>query len=164
MELFIANRAVVQQVLVLLLFLLSCWKGGGPERACSSVLLAMVVAQLLFRKVAGFSQDFSGMDLWSFALDSFGLVVFVAVALKANRFYPLALAAAQLVAFSSHLASWLVEPVTSLAYYLLYAMPFWFQILILAGGLGRHAYRSTALGRYRDWRPVPPLNARAGYS
>ncbi len=164
LELFLENRSLIQKLLVALLFVLALWRGGAPEKACASILLGMVSLQLVLYELAGLDSDFSNTNLVGIVIDTIGLLAFLAVSLRANRFYPMVLAAAQLVAFTSHLVQMLVEPISSLAYYLLYAMPFWFQILILAGGLWRHAYRASSSGHYRDWRVVPPLRAEAGYS
>ena len=73
-------------------------------------------------------------------------------------------AQSRLGAFMAHIVRLLVEPISSLAYYLLMAMPYWFQIFILAGGIAHHIYRTSYLGNYSDWRLVPPRPSRTSYS
>lgn len=164
MELLLDNRALIQKVLVLLLFLLALWRGSGPERACSTVLLGMVVIHVLFREILDVDSVYLSLDPVSFLIDTGGLVGLVLIALSANRFYPLVLAAAQLVSVMAHLVRILVEPVSSLAYYLLAAMPFWFQIFILAGGIAHHIYRSSQSGSYGDWRLITHRSPNKSYS
>lgn len=164
LQLFLENRASIQKLIVVALFLVAMWRGSSPERASSSVLLGMVIVQLVARNIAGLGHSYLALDPVSFLVDSLGLALFVAIALKANRFYPLILAAAQLVAFMAHPVRMLVEPVSSLAYYLLVAMPFWFQIVVLALGIGRHIRRESSLGNYRDWRGVPVMRRTASLS
>ena len=163
-ELFLENRATVQKLLVVLLFAGAWWRGGGPERACGAVLAGMIVVQLALRDFTGLESNYMWLDPVMFSIDCLGLAGFVAIALRANRFYPLVLAATQLVAFMAHLVRVLVEPVSSLAYYLLIAMPFWFQIIVLAVGLGRHALRRSHHGYYPDWRPLASPQQRPSVS
>lgn len=164
LELFLENRASVQKLLLLVVVVLAFWKGKGPERACASVLVGMVLFQIASRDLVGLPSSFLALNPVGFIIDTGGLVAFVAIGLKANRFYPLVLASAQLVAFMSHLVRIMVEPVSSLAYYLLYAMPFWFQIFVLAGGIAHHMYRVSYLGCYPEWRLVPPPAPRTSFS
>ena len=164
LELFLDNRSLVQNWAAVLLFVAALWKGGGPERLCAGTMFGMVAAEFVFHAIAGPEESFHSFDLWHFTLDSLGLVAFVTVALQANRFYPLVLASAQLVAFTSHIVRALVEPVSSLSYFLLYNMPFWFQLLILAMGIIRHGQRVSRHGPYRDWRQFSPSLGPMGYS
>ncbi|MHA6332809.1 hypothetical protein ACXYL9_03915 [Qipengyuania sp. CAU 1752] len=127
-------------------------------------MLAMILVDRGYHAVFGPSPTFEVIDAWHLLLDTGALFAFVLIALRANRFYPLVLAAAQLVAFSAHLVRMMVEPVSSLSYFLLYTTPFWFQLFILAGGLAHHYHRSTTIGRYRDWRDAAPVDHRASFS
>lgn len=163
-ELFLDNRTSIQNVFAVLLLVAALWRGGGPERACAGTLVGMIAAELGYHALFGPSRSFHHFDLWHFTLDTAGLVVLVTIALRANRFYPLAIAAAQLVAFTSHIVRGVAEPVSSLSYYLLFTIPFWFQLIILAIGIARHGKRAGILGRYRDWRPVAPATRQARYS
>lgn len=164
MELFLENRNHIQTAAAILLFVAAVWRGGGPERLCAGTMIGMVAAEFAYHSLFVAGETFGRFDLWHFTLDSLGLVSFLTIALQANRFYPLVLAAAQLVAFTSHIVRALVEPVSSLAYYLLYNMPFWFQLIILAIGIVRYGRRVGFSGRYRDWRAAPPQFRGMGYS
>lgn len=152
-ELFVENRAAIQQLAVLLLFVIAWVKGTGPERASAAVLLGMVLIHIAFRDVGAVDAVFMTLDPVGFLIDTGGLAAFFWIGIRANRFYPLVLAAAQLVSFLAHLVRMLVEPISSLAYYLLAAVPFWFQLFVLAGGVVHHAYRVSRIGSYPAWRP-----------
>jgi hypothetical protein len=160
----IESRLLVQNLATALLFLIAIWKGKGPERACAGTMLAMILVDRGYHAVFGPSPTFEVIDAWHLLLDTGALFAFVLIALKANRFYPLVLAAAQLVAFSAHLVRMLVEPVSSLSYFLLYTTPFWFQLIVLAGGMAHHFHRSSILGRYPDWRDQLMVDQRARLS
>ncbi|GAA4043754.1 hypothetical protein [Parerythrobacter jejuensis] len=153
-QILVHNEAEILNVATLLLLLAAVWKGGGPERACAATLFGMVVVDRSYHALFGPSPTYDLIDPWHLLLDTGGLVALVLIALRANRFFPMILAAAQLVAFSAHLVRMTVEPVTSLSYYLLYTMPFWFQLLVMTIGIARHAYRTSRFGPYRDWRPL----------
>lgn len=164
LELFLEGRNHIQNAAALLLFAAALWKGGGPERICSGTVIGMVIAEFVYHAIFGPDEAFDRFHLWHFTLDSLALVVLVTVALQANRFYPMVLAAAQLVAFTSHIVRALVEPVSSLAYYLLYNMPFWFQLVILAIGIVRYGRNAADAATSKDWRPASRHARTVGYS
>lgn len=163
-ELIIQNLAAIQNVGVVFVAVLAFWKGGAPERACAAVFLGMFGIDRLYHLFFGLDQLTAEVDLWHAFLDTTVLVVLVWIALKSNRFYPMVLAAAQVVAFTTHLVRMLVEPFSSLSYYLLVSMPSWFQLTVFAIGLARHVQRTSLLGPYRDWRPDPHQNDRLKFS
>lgn len=158
------NTVVIQLVGTLVLWLLSLWRGGGPERILAGTMFAMVVLDQGYHAMFGFASNLTAVDPWHMALDTVALASMVWVALLSNRFYPLVMAAAQVVAFTAHLVRALVEPISSLSYYLLYAMPFWFQMFLLGAGLVRHAMRQHKQGPYPDWRPGHMPRDGLGYS
>lgn len=164
-HLLIENEAQILNVATLGLFLISLVKGAGPERASAGTLLGMILVDRSYHALFGPSPTFEMIDPWHLLLDTGGLIVFVHIALRANRVFPLVLAAAQLVAFTAHIVRMMVEPVTSLSYYLMYTMPFWFQLIILSIGIWRHQHRVKASGPYRSWREqYPGRSHHIGYS
>lgn len=165
MAIFLAENTVAIQFLGTLgLLLVAVWRGSGPERILAATMFAMVVIDRGYHALFGFASDLTTVDLWHMALDTVALATMVWVALLSNRFYPLVMAAAQVVAFTAHLVRALVEPISSLSYYLLYGVPFWFQMLVLALGLARHARRWQVRGPYPDWRPGQMPHRGMGYS
>jgi hypothetical protein len=80
------------------------------------------------------------------------LAGFAAIALNANRNYPLWAAGFQLVAVGSHLVRGLVDSVSPIAYAILAVGPSYCQLALLFAGLLRHRARLRRYGPYRDWR------------
>ena len=139
-------------VAVWLLAAVALWRGGAPERASALTLFALLVTDDLYHLVIDPHYPLDRADPWHVFIDSAALVALLVIALRANRFYPMVLAAAQLVSVTAHLARATVPQMTSLAYYLLYVMPFYFAVLVLAGGMLRHYLRTRRVGSYREWR------------
>lgn len=92
------------------------------------------------------------MNTGSAAIDAIALIVSVAIALSANRVYPLGFAAFQVLATTAHLAKDMAHGTAALAYVVLYVGPSYFQIIILAIGIWMHHRRVRRYGTYRDWR------------
>lgn len=160
----VQNQVLFQFLALVILVICAFWKGGAPERILACTMFMMVVVDQGYHAMFGFASDLSAVDLWHMALDTVVLAAMMWVALLSNRFYPLVLAAAQVVAFTAHLVRALIEPISSLSYYLLYATPSLFQMLFLAIGLIRHTARLREHGPYPDWRPGRANSSRLRYS
>jgi hypothetical protein len=92
------------------------------------------------------------VDLFLATTDTFAAIIFIAIALFANRNYPLWIAAMQVLAMTAHLARGLAETISPIAYITMVVAPGWFQLLFLALGLLGHILRKRSHGEYRDWR------------
>ncbi len=143
------------QFLVIVVLAIAAWhRGGAPERACAGTLMAMMMVDRLWHAVFGPTGDLGTFDWWHGALDLGLLVAFVAIGLRANRFYPMVMAGFQLVSVNAHIVRIGVEDMAPIAYGLLYIVPSYFQIFALAVGLALHIRRKRMYGPYRDWRPA----------
>lgn len=154
-------RFWVQNALFLLL-LLAAWRwGGGPERVLAGVLAWFTAGDALNHAVFGNWTDFATVDTGHVFIDAAALAVSFAVALFANRMYPLWFAALQLIAMLAHIARDLASAIASIAYLAMYIGPSYFQIIILAAGIWSHRRRVLRHGPYRSWRTSsPPLPAK----
>lgn len=130
-------------------------RGGGPERICSAIFVAMFAADRFYDLLVRPAFELETVDTWLFALDIAVLAAIVPVALRANRLYPMVLAACQLIAVNSHLARDSFEQVTPVAYAVMVIAPSYLQLMILAGGIWAHTKRVERYGPYRDWRMSP---------
>lgn len=159
LELLNLYRADAQYVVSLALGLAVLRYGGGPERAVGLVLVGIVVMPAMVARLTGLTNAMLFGDLaWIYVLlDAIAAVAFIAIALKANRAYPLWVAGFQLVSMSAHLVRRLVDTVSPLAYAVLAIGPSYGQLLLLLGGLIFHILRRRRHGPYRDWRLSPPL-------
>ena len=126
--------------------------GGSPERICAAALLAMNVADRIYHALVGRGTIYGSVDIGHLVIDMLVAAVFIGVALKANRVYPLWLSAFQLVSVVSHFAREESRKIAELAYFLMNYVPYYALLLILAGGIWRHAMRTRRHGPYRSWR------------
>lgn len=149
------------QLAALAAVVLSAWVwGGGPERALAGVLAWLASADLALHAVAPGARFIA---TGHFVIDLVAALGAIAIALIANRMYPLWFAAFQLIAVLAHVARDLAPGVATLAYRLLSTGPSYFQIFLLAGGIWRHRRRLREYGPYRSWRNFSsPLPATPG--
>jgi len=126
-------------------------RGGEPERSVAAVLLATFLLDVgnhaLFGDPAWFAVNPGHLviDVWAF-------LVLGWVALRANRGWPLGVAAAQSLVLLGHAAKlWDLDMVRR-AYWAMTQVPFLLQLLILAFGTWAHQSRARRIGRYQGWR------------
>lgn len=127
--------------------------GAGPERAIALTwLIIFELFDALYRFVWGANYQLSDVDMFLAGLDVVAAIAWIAIALNANRNYPLLIAALQVLALTAHLARGLIESIAPAAYVLMVTAPSWLQLLVLAAGVARHMRRKQTHGDYRDWR------------
>lgn len=162
LELFNAYRVPAHHLTSILLAAAIFRWGGAPERWLISVFIATMVAPMW----GVYLLDIGAAEISPFApaiimLDLLAATLFIAVALNANRNYPLWVAGFQLVAVVAHVVRALVDSVSPLAYAILVIGPSYAQLLLLLGGFARHVMRTRRYGRYRDWRLTASGNSWA---
>jgi hypothetical protein len=139
-------------VTMLLLVAASLRWGAGPERICAAVIAAMDVGDRIYHLVVGRGTIYASVDVGHLVSDLLAAAIFITVALRANRVYPLWLSAFQLVSVVSHFARQMDSKVGILAYAVMNYAPYNLILLTLAGGIWAHARRETRYGPYRSWR------------
>ncbi|OZA94733.1 hypothetical protein U4960_02050 [Altererythrobacter sp. H2] len=145
-------RFVIQMALFAILAVWAWRRGGGPEKACAWAFVGMFVADRLYHLLVTPAIELETVDGWHFALDIAVLAAIVPIALRANRLYPMGLAACQLIAVNAHIARDSFTQITPIAYSILVVAPSYLQLVILACGIGAHVQRQRRHGPYRDWR------------
>lgn len=158
LEIFNAYRAPAQHIASLLLAA-AVWRwGGGPERWIMAIFIATMVMPLYMVRWLDLGYISGGPHSWVYLLlDLIAAALFVAVALNANRNYPLLIAGFQLVAVGAHIVRALIETASPLAIAVLVIGPSYCQLAVLFAGFLRHTARARRFGVYREWR-VPAQN------
>ena len=149
-------RSNLQDIFVISLIALALLKGRGPERATIAVwVLCFEIPNLVYREILGHDIRLTGVDSFLVMKDVAACVLWVLLALYANRNYPLWIAGVQLLAVGAHVARGLLEAIAPISYAFLIVAPGWIALVIMAIGFTRHAMRERKYGAYRDWRTSP---------
>ncbi|MHA7820047.1 MAG: hypothetical protein ACX930_10420 [Erythrobacter sp.] len=153
------DRAFIQDVLVVLICGAALIWGSGPERAVALTWLVLFEGtSWLYETVSGDGMQVLQVDVVAAVTDVAVGIVFIGIALYANRNYTLLIAGMQVLAMTAHLARGLSEVIAPIAYLTMIYAPGWLQLIFLGIGLARHIQRKRKYGPYRDWRIVrnPP--------
>jgi hypothetical protein len=137
-----------------LTILLICWayalfKGGAPERIGASVIGLGSVLSLVAASASGIR--FGAVEVGVFLVDVTAFAVFVALALRAERHWPLWVAALQAIGTAGHAAK-LVDPaVIPVAY--AFVLAFWVypMLLLIVMGTWQHQRRLARFGVDKSW-------------
>lgn len=124
-------------------------KGGAPERLCAIVFVLM--AALQYSGSFAFGRVFEAVDLVSLAVDLLGALAFTAVALVADRLWPLLISAMQLISCVSHFGREIAPKVEPLVYSVLRSGPTLAALVILAVGTILHQRRVLKQGMDASW-------------
>lgn len=142
---------VIVLALVLGSAAVASWRGGPPERIAAAVIVGWILTDAAYHLLFGPS-GFDTVDPVHVVLDGGELIAITALALRANRLWPLWAAAAQLICVCGHLAAFIEPGGMTQAYWALTQMPQYIQLVALMMGASAHAKRERKVGRYRSWR------------
>lgn len=131
--------------------------GGFPERGVALTwLIVFELASVIATSVFGHNNQLVTIDTINAAKDVIAGLLFVSIALFANRMYTLWIAGLQLLAVFGHLSRGLSELMSPIAYAVMQTVPGWLQLFMLGFGVLFHIRRKRKFGKYRDWRlPYP---------
>lgn len=126
------------------------WRGGGPERVVGiACLVASAATQLIHMPRELY---FRNLETEILIVDAALLVILLAVALKANRYWPIWATAAHATAVAVHLAR-AFNPLMDWPVYALAATASSVAVLGMLGwGSARHRKRLRLHGSDRPWR------------
>jgi hypothetical protein len=133
-------------------------RGGPPERIVGAALLTAYAATLA--SYSDLASRFYTVERGVFAVDLLLLIVLVAVALRADRGWPLVLAGLQLDGVGAHLLKLLDVQMIRVAYALMIAAGSYPMVILLAIGTWRHRQRLEMRRCDRAWR----IRSNAGAS
>jgi hypothetical protein len=129
-------------------------RGGAPERIVGGLMLIAFSATILFQ--SQFPVRFHGVELGIFIVDCAMLAALLAVALRAERFWPIWMTGLQAVAVAAHLAKMVNPLVIPWAYAAMLAFWSYPMMALLAAGTWRHRRRMAAYGADRSWSSLSP--------
>jgi hypothetical protein len=145
----------IQVLLVLSLIILGTSaaysRGGPPERFAAVLLAGLVLVDTVYHLLFGPS-GFDRVDPWHVFLDVTMLGLLMWLALRANRIWPLFVAAAQLLSVTGHIAVLVQPDGMRRAYWAMTQIPQYIQLIALLAGAIAHARRERMIGPYRSWR------------
>jgi hypothetical protein len=124
------------------------WRGGGPERAVASLLLAAMAATLLAARAQPL---FSDVQTGVLIVDCALFLGLLGVAMRAERFWPLWMTALQGISVAGHGARAVNPNVIPFAYAALEAFWAYPMLALLAIGTWRHQLRLKKFGIDRSW-------------
>ena len=156
LELIWHLRIYLQMALLLALVLLALWRGAGPERWSALVFVGLLIVDRLYHQISGRGALYGAMDIGHFCMDLVATVAFVAIALRANRIYPLWLAGLQVTAVISHIIRAISPAIAGGAYSILMILPSYFQIVVFGVGIVLHLRRIKKQPHYRSWLTSSP--------
>ncbi len=125
-------------------------RGGGPERIVGLALLIAAALGLVLQQ-SPLMGSFGTVDLGLLLVDLGLLAVLITVALHADRFWPLWVAAFHALGTGAHLVRGLDYGIEPVAYAILLASWSYPIILLLAVGTLRHGGRRKRQGHDLDW-------------
>lgn len=155
LEFVISNKAEFQRMVLALLVVIAWWRGAAPERAIACSIVLFVGQDVLDHWSP--AMDYLLVAPRDLLLDCLIACLLLAIALRANRIYPLWMAAWQLVAVLSHAARFESRSSAALAYAILLYLPSYLLLLTFGLGLAAHIRRVRLWGQYRSWwNDCPP--------
>jgi hypothetical protein len=132
------------------------WRGAAPER----IGIGILVVGSILTVVAGETQGlaFTSFEAAVFAVDLAVLAAYVALALCADRYWPLWVAGLQAIGVATHAAELASSAVIPWAYSIGQALWGYPMLLAIVIGAARHRSRTLRYGADRSWNSffAPP--------
>lgn len=132
-------------------------RGGAPERVVAGSLLTAYVATLL--AYSELPTRFEKVEIAVLLVDTILLLGLIAVALRADRVWPLFVAGLHLTTIGAHLIKFFDGNMIRVTYAVMIAAWSYPMLVLLAVGTWRHRRRLKIHGDDHPWT-LPPLPAR----
>jgi hypothetical protein len=142
-------RVTMSIILLLLASLYAFRRGEKPERIIALTLVSMACFDAFLHLIIP-NTDVA-VNMTHLGIDTIVCIVFVGLALKANRLWTLLVAALQAVTLCSHIARIFSIDINPQAYGIMQVAGFYPMLLILAIGTWRHGQRRMQAGGDPSW-------------
>jgi hypothetical protein len=143
------------RTLVFLLFLgafcaYALYRGGGPERWVACIIIGMVVLDPAVHIVTPL--EYAKLDPGHLVIDLAAWIAFLAIALRANRLWPLCVVSLQTIALVAHTAKLLDVTIHPKAYMIMQIGSSYPLLIVLLAGTFYHQKRLKSIGTDMSWR------------
>ena len=145
-------RALFQYAIIFGLAVYAWFRGDAPERLATLVLPGMIALDIVNQLTLARNTAFETVEIGDLAIDGLALIAFAALAIMANRIYPLWLLGAQLIAVMMHFVRDISAGMEGGVYFILTRAPSYIQMVALLAGVYCHRRRIARYGSYRPWR------------
>ena len=136
-------------------------RGGAPEKVGTAILA--IGSILSVAAVSNPTGRFGAVEVGVFLVDIVTLLAFVALALRAERYWPLCVTALQAIGTAGHAAKLLDPGVIRSAYAIVLSLWGYLMLLLIVLGTWNHQRRLARFGVDRSWssfsgrsEPRPP--------
>jgi hypothetical protein len=124
-------------------------RGGSPERIGAAIIL--VGSALTTFAMSAPAGRYASVEIGAFLVDVAALFAFLALSMRAERFWPLCVTALQIIGTAGHAVKFLDVEVIRTAYAFAMAVwsyPMWFLIVL---GTWNHQKRLARFGADKSW-------------
>lgn len=128
------------------------WRGGQPERCVAVIFLVAALSNW----VTYIPNPWRGVQWGIFAVDTVMLALMLAIALRANRYWPIGMAAMQVLQVIGHLLKLADSVMLPMAYWISAAVWAYPMLILLWLGTVRHHNRTKRLGPEPSWSSSSP--------
>jgi hypothetical protein len=149
-------NVVTYNILLLGCCVYAFWRGGAPERIGTAILAAGS-----YLTAAALSQpdlSFRSVEVGILIVDILCSVALIALALRAERFWPLWIAAFQIIGTAAHAVKFVDPDIIRRVYAFMLAVWSYPMILLLVVGTWRHQQRLALFGADKSWSPPEVLS------
>lgn len=124
-------RYLLQIVLLTLVSVYAWRRAGATEIGGAAIMAVLLLASPVYAALYPQAGKLEDLDLGYFLIDGIVLMAMVGLALVSEKWWPLWLAGAQLIAALSHFVKLLDADYAPFAYALMMRSPSWIQLVIL---------------------------------
>ena len=126
------------------------YRGGGPERWVACIIVGMVALDPAVHIVTPL--EYAKMDPGHLVIDLVAWIAFLAIALRANRLWPLCVVSLQTIALVAHIAKLLDVTIHPKAYMIMQIASSYPLLVVLLLGTFYHRKRLENTGTDMSWR------------